>query len=78
MAPKKILENVQAIILAAGKSSRFKTKKSKLLFNICGRTMILYPLKELAKLNIPMTVVLGHQAEEDKLDTYDNSDGGED
>ena len=54
----------KAIILAAGKSSRFKTKKSKLLFNICGRTMILYPIKVLESLAIPMTVVLGHQADE--------------
>lgn len=66
MVQKKILENTQAVILAAGKSSRFKTKKSKLLFNICGRTMILYPAKELEALNIPMTLILGHQADEVK------------
>ena len=53
----------KALILAAGKSSRFKTKKSKLLFNICGRTMIQYPIKVLESLNIPITIVLGHQAE---------------
>jgi len=63
MTNKDLSNKTQAIILAAGKSSRFKTKKSKLLFNICGRTMILYPLKELEALDIPMTVVLGHQAE---------------
>ncbi|KKQ48732.1 MAG: Bifunctional protein GlmU [candidate division TM6 bacterium GW2011_GWF2_38_10] len=56
--------SIRAIVLAAGKSSRFKTKKSKLLFNICGRTMILYPLKALDALGIPMTAVLGHQADE--------------
>ncbi len=55
--------DIRAIVLAAGKSTRFKTKKSKLLFNICGRTMILYPLRELEALDIPMTVVLGHQAD---------------
>lgn len=55
--------NIKAIVLAAGKSTRFKTKKSKLLFSICGQSMILYPLKVLAELNIPMTVVLGHQAD---------------
>ncbi len=54
--------NTQAVVLAAGKSSRFKTKKSKLLFSICGRTMVMYPLKALEALNIPATVVLGHQA----------------
>lgn len=60
------LYDIRAIVLAAGKSTRFKTKKSKLLFNICGRTMILYPVKVLEELNIPMTLVLGHQAEEIK------------
>ena len=29
---------VKAILLAAGKSTRFKTRKSKLLFSICGQT----------------------------------------
>lgn len=56
--------DIRAVVLAAGKSTRFKTKKSKLLFNICGRTMILYPLKVFEELNIPVTLVLGHQAEE--------------
>lgn len=60
--------NTRAVVLAAGKSTRFKTKKSKLLFNICGRSMILYPLKALEEMNIPMTVVLGHQAEEVKYE----------
>lgn len=54
----------QAIVLAAGKSSRFKTKKSKLLFSICGRAMVMYPLKALESLAIPATVVLGHQADQ--------------
>jgi bifunctional UDP-N-acetylglucosamine pyrophosphorylase / glucosamine-1-phosphate N-acetyltransferase len=58
-----ISHSTQAVVLAAGKASRFKTKKSKLLFNICGRSMIMYPLKALEALNIPATVVLGHQAE---------------
>jgi len=60
--------NTRAIVLAAGRSTRFKTKKSKLLFNICGRTMVLYPIKVLEELGIPMTVVLGYQAEEVKQD----------
>lgn len=59
-------QSIRAIILAAGKSKRFKTTKSKLLFTICGRPMVLYPIKALASLNIPMTVVLGNQAEEIK------------
>jgi bifunctional N-acetylglucosamine-1-phosphate-uridyltransferase/glucosamine-1-phosphate-acetyltransferase GlmU-like protein len=46
-----IASKIQAVVLAAGKATRFKTKKSKLLFNICGRSMILYPLKELEALS---------------------------
>lgn len=54
--------NVKAVILAAGKSTRFKTKKSKLVHSICGRPMIMYPVIALQDLGIPMTLVLGHQA----------------
>lgn len=56
--------HTRAIILAAGKSTRFKTKKSKLLFSICGQPMILYPLNVLQDLAIPMTLVLGHQSDD--------------
>ncbi len=55
--------NVQAIILAAGKSSRLKTGKTKLVEKICGREMILYPTKLLHSLNIPTTLVVGFQKE---------------
>lgn len=57
---------IRAVVLAAGRSKRFKTKKSKLLFSICGRPMVLYPIKALAALDIPITVILGHQADEVK------------
>lgn len=55
--------NTRAIVLAAGKSTRFKTTKSKLLTDICGQAMILYPLKELAHLGLPITLILGHQSD---------------
>lgn len=55
--------NTRAVVLAAGRSTRFKTKKSKLLSNICGQSMILYPLRVLESLQIPITLVLGYQAE---------------
>ena len=58
-----MINDVRAIILAAGKSTRFKTKKSKLIHTICGQPMIVYPAKLLESLNIPITFVLGHQAE---------------
>jgi bifunctional UDP-N-acetylglucosamine pyrophosphorylase/glucosamine-1-phosphate N-acetyltransferase len=52
---------VQAIILAAGKSSRFNTESTKLSFTLCGQEMIAYPAKLLADLAIPMTFVVGFQ-----------------
>lgn len=56
-------ENLQAIILAAGRSTRFNTQQSKLIEKICGQEMILYITKLLEKLKIETTIVLGHQKE---------------
>jgi len=55
--------NLQAIILAAGKSTRFNTDKTKLAETICGQAMILFPTKLLAQLNIATTIVVGYQQE---------------
>ncbi|KKQ32712.1 MAG: Bifunctional protein GlmU [candidate division TM6 bacterium GW2011_GWF2_37_49] len=55
--------NVKAVVLAAGKSTRFKTKKSKLSYTICGRPMVMYPISALELLDIPIAVVLGYQAD---------------
>lgn len=59
-----IKNKLQAIILAAGKSSRFKSNKSKLLEKICGQAMILYPVKLLEQLAIKTTLVVGYQKEQ--------------
>jgi len=55
--------STRAVVLAAGRSTRFRTKKTKLLFSICGQTMILYPLRVLESLGIPTTLVLGYQGD---------------
>lgn len=55
--------SIQAIILAAGKSTRFNTEKTKLAETICGQAMILFSTKLLAQLNIATTVVVGYQQE---------------
>lgn len=60
------IKNTRAIVLAAGRSSRFKTDKSKLLYSVCGQAMILYPIKLLKEMGVPITVVVGYQAEEIK------------
>lgn len=54
---------MQAIILAAGRSSRFNTTTIKLAYPICGQPMIIYPVKLLNDLNIEPTLVLGYQKE---------------
>ena len=56
-------ENLQAILLAGGKSIRFNTEKTKLTEKICGKEMILYPLELLQRMNIPTTMVVGFQSE---------------
>lgn len=55
---------VQAVIFAAGKSSRFEGETSKLLTPFNGKEMILYPVQAVADLNIPQVVIVGHQREE--------------
>jgi bifunctional UDP-N-acetylglucosamine pyrophosphorylase/glucosamine-1-phosphate N-acetyltransferase len=55
--------HLQAIILAAGKSTRFNTEKTKLAEPICGQAMILFPTKLLQSLHISTTIVVGYQQE---------------
>ncbi len=57
------LKDVQAVILAAGKSSRFKTGKTKLIEKLCGQEMVVYPTKLFTSLNVPVTMVVGFQKE---------------
>ncbi len=57
------MQNLQAIVLAAGKSTRFKTGKSKLVEKVCGQEIILFSIKLLESLHIPTTIVVGFQKE---------------
>ncbi len=52
---------VQAIVLAAGKSTRFAMGSSKLAFPLCGREMVLYPVSLLESLSLPTIIVTGYQ-----------------
>jgi len=56
-------ENIEAVVLAAGKSKRFKTGKSKLVEKICGKEIILFSTKLLEQMKIDTTLVVGHQKE---------------
>ncbi len=54
-------QSFQAIVLAAGEGSRFKTGITKLVTPICGQPMVLYPIKLLEKMKVPITAVVGFQ-----------------
>lgn len=54
-------KSLQAILLAGGRSTRFKTGKTKLLEKICGQEMVLYGTTLLETLSIPTTVLIGHE-----------------
>lgn len=58
-----ISQDVQAVLLAAGKAKRFKTNTSKLVQKICGQEMVLYITDALERLKIETTVVVGYQKE---------------
>lgn len=55
---------IQAIILAAGRSSRFSGNCSKLLMPLCGKPLIQYPVDALSALSINSTLVIGHQKDD--------------
>ena len=57
------LDTIQTIILAAGKSSRFEGPVTKLATSVCGTPLILHPIRVAAELQLPLTLVLGHQKE---------------
>jgi bifunctional UDP-N-acetylglucosamine pyrophosphorylase/glucosamine-1-phosphate N-acetyltransferase len=61
---EKIMKNtIQAIVLAAGKSTRFNTGRSKLTEPLCGRAMILHVTKMLHNLSINTSLIVGHDKE---------------
>jgi bifunctional UDP-N-acetylglucosamine pyrophosphorylase / glucosamine-1-phosphate N-acetyltransferase len=53
-----------AIVLAAGKGTRMKSQKAKVLHEVAGRPLAYYPVKRALDLGAdPVVVVVGHQAE---------------
>ncbi|RPJ54526.1 MAG: bifunctional UDP-N-acetylglucosamine diphosphorylase/glucosamine-1-phosphate N-acetyltransferase GlmU, partial [Acidobacteria bacterium] len=53
-----------AVVLAAGKSTRFKSEKPKLLHQLCGKPLVCHLLDRLAALEVGrIVVVLGHGSE---------------
>lgn len=52
------------VILAAGKGSRMKSNKAKVLHNISGKPMLYHIIKESKKISDDVTVVVAHQKDE--------------
>ena len=52
------------VILAAGKGSRMKSKKAKVLHEICGKPMLYHIIKEAKRISNDVSVVIAHQKEQ--------------
>jgi bifunctional UDP-N-acetylglucosamine pyrophosphorylase/glucosamine-1-phosphate N-acetyltransferase len=58
-----VLKNNFAVILAAGKGTRMKSKQSKVLHQLCGKSMIEHVMSQVEKLNVSKTItVIGAHA----------------
>lgn len=55
--------NLSIVILAAGKGSRMKSSKAKVLHPISGKEMLYFIIKESLKISDDITVVIHHQKE---------------
>ena len=58
-----MIHGIQAIILAAGMSSRFGVEANKLVTPLCGKPLIMHVITPLQKADLSVTVVVGHQKE---------------
>ena len=52
---------ISIIILAAGKGSRMKSPKAKVLHSICGKPMLYHIIKSSLEISNDITVVVAHQ-----------------
>ena len=55
--------NISIVILAAGKGSRMKSPKAKVLHSISGKPMLYYIIKASEEISNDITVVIAHQKE---------------
>ncbi|MGE0739110.1 bifunctional UDP-N-acetylglucosamine diphosphorylase/glucosamine-1-phosphate N-acetyltransferase GlmU, partial [Sulfurimonas sp.] len=56
-------KSISIVILAAGKGSRMKSPKAKVLHTLCGREMLYYIIKTSRCISDDVTVVVAHQKE---------------
>jgi bifunctional UDP-N-acetylglucosamine pyrophosphorylase/glucosamine-1-phosphate N-acetyltransferase len=66
------INKVSIVILAAGKGSRMKSNKAKVLHTICGKEMLYHIIKASREISDDITVVVSHQKETviDKMSSY--------
>ncbi len=57
------ITDVQAVVLAAGKSSRFNSEQSKVIALLNNQPLIVHALNPLRDLSIDVILVIGHQRE---------------
>src|SRR5512142_1220188 len=66
-SPRNRRSPLAAIVLAAGKGTRMKSRRAKVLHEVCGRPLAYYPIRRALEAGAdPVVVVVGHQAEEVK------------
>lgn len=69
------MENRYAVILAAGKGTRMKSKLYKVLHSVCGKPMVQHVFDEASKLNLNKIVtIVGHGAEDVQAQLGDKSE----
>lgn len=56
--------NISIVILAAGKGSRMKSSKAKVLHNISGKPMLYHIIKASLEISDDISIVIAHQKEE--------------
>ena len=61
---------IRAIVLAAGKGTRMKSARSKVLHEICGRPMLWYVLRALRGAGIDEIVVVVNDELEEQIDRF--------
>ena len=59
------MQDITAVILAAGEGKRMKSKNSKLIQKICGKTLIEWVYKAVTEAGVKdCIVVVGHRADQ--------------
>ena len=57
------MENLRVLILAAGKSTRMKSKYAKVLHRVGGQTLVEHVLRSVRRISADIWVVVGHNAD---------------